>query len=57
MRPFLLVIACIMLLIWVIYQHRDRLNNTHIQATSPDSKIIKDAYEFLPEARLHELIY
>ena len=57
MKPFLLVIACIMLLIWVIYQHRDKLDNTHTQATSPDSKSIKDAYEFLPEARLQELIY
>jgi len=57
MKPFLLVIACIMLLIWMIYQHRDRLNNTHKQATSLDSKIIKASYEFLPEARLHELIY
>ena len=57
MRPILLVVACIILLIWVIYQHRDGLNNTHIQATSPQLKIIKDSYEFLPEARLHELIY
>ena len=54
MKPFLLVIACIMLLIWVIYQHRD---NTHTQATSPDLKIMKDSYEFLPEAKLYELIY
>lgn len=57
MKPLLVVIACIILLIWVIYQHRDKANNTHTQATSPDSKRIKDAYEFLPEARLHELIY
>lgn len=57
MKPFLLVIACIMLLIWVIYQHRDRLNNTHTQATSPDPKIMKASYEFLPEAKLYELIY
>jgi len=57
MKPFLVVIACIMLLIWIIYQHRDRLNNAPAQAASPDPKIIKDSYEFLPEARLHELIY
>jgi len=57
MKPFLVVIACIMLLIWIIYQHRDRLNNAPAQATSPDSKIIKDSYEFLPEARLYELVY
>lgn len=55
MKPILLVIACIMLLIWVVYQHRGGLNTT--QATSPNSKDIKEAYEFLPEARLHELIY
>jgi len=57
MKPFLVVIACIMLLIWIIYQHRDRLNNAPAQAASPDPKIIKDSYEFLPEARLHELVY
>ena len=57
MKPFLVVIACIMLVIWVICQHRDRLNNAPVQATSPDSKNIKDSYEFLPEARLYELVY
>jgi hypothetical protein len=56
MKPFLVVIACIMLLIWIIYQHRDRLNNAPAQAAS-HPKIIKDTYEFLPEARLYELVY
>jgi hypothetical protein len=55
MKPILLVVACILLLIWVIYQHRDRPNNTHTQAKSPNSKDIKAAYEFLPEARLLSL--
>jgi ABC-type cobalt transport system substrate-binding protein len=60
MKPILLVIACIVLLILVIYNNKDKQNykTKQTQAESPHSKIMKDSYEFLPnEARMCDLIY
>lgn len=58
MKPILLVVACIILLVWVIYQNRERLKYANTQTTSSHLKIMKDSHEFLPnEGRMCNLMY
>jgi len=60
MKPILLVVACIMLLILVLYARKimQAPEVKQLPTGLTNSRITKDSYNFLPnEARLYDLVY